>query len=109
MEKLDLKNKVSLILFNLGYLPGGNKLITTKANTTLKAIKSGLNLLNNKGKILVVFYPHKEGKKEATTVLNYLKKQKYPYLIKRNTDNLEAPFLLIIGSKNFDFKKNNLS
>ena len=94
--KLNLKNKVSLILFNLGYLPGGNKDITTKSSSTLKAIKHSLKLLNNKGKILIVFYSHKEGKKEANTILNYLKKHDYNYEIKRNTDNINAPYLLIL-------------
>ena len=94
--KLDLKNKVSLILFNLGYLPGGDKSITTTSSSTLKAIKGSLKLLNNKGKILVVFYPHKEGKKEEKKVLNYLKEHDFDYDIKRNTDNINAPYLLII-------------
>ena len=96
MDFLNLNGKVSLIIFNLGYLPGGNKNITTKATTTLKAIKKSLNLLNQKGKILVVFYPHIEGKKEANTVLNWLKNQNYNYFIKRNTDQENAPFLLVI-------------
>ncbi len=96
MDFLNLNGKVSLILFNLGYLPGGNKNITTKAPTTLKAIKKSLNLLNQKGKILIVFYPHIEGKKEANTVLNWLKNQNYNYFIKRNTDQENAPFLLVI-------------
>ena len=90
------KNKISLVLFNLGYLPGGNKSITTNHNSTLKAIKESLKLLNNKGIILAVCYPHEEGKKESKTILNYLNKNDIKYVIYRNTNNINAPFLIEI-------------
>ena len=90
------KNKISLVLFNLGYLPGGNKSITTNHNSTLKAIKESLKLLNNKGIILAVCYPHEEGKKESKTILNYLNKNDIKYVTYRNTDNINAPFLIEI-------------
>lgn len=94
-----LKNyngKISLILFNLGYLPKGNKSITTNHKSTILAIKNGLKLLNKKGMILVTCYPHEEGKKESNTILNYLKKNKIEHKIYRNTDNVSAPFLIQI-------------
>lgn len=93
------KNKISLILFNLGYLPGGNKSIITNHNSTLKAIKESLKLLNNKGIILVTCYPHEEGKKEAKTILDYLNKNNIKYIIYRNTNNINSPFLIKIKSK----------
>lgn len=98
MDKLlnDYKNKISLVLFNLGYLPNGNKDITTKANTTLNAIKSSFKLLNKKGIILVVCYPHEEGKKESKEIINYLGTNKINYKIYKNTDNINAPFLIEI-------------
>lgn len=90
------KEKISLILFNLGYLPGGNKNITTKHETTLIAIKKGLTYLNKKGIILVTCYPHIEGKKEASVILRYLDDNKILYKIYKNTDNDNAPFLIQI-------------
>lgn len=98
MDKLlnDYKNKISLVLFNLGYLPNGNKDITTKANTTLNAIKSSFKLLNKKGIILVVCYPHEEGKKEASVILKYLKKINISHKVYKNTNNDNAPFLIEI-------------
>ena len=60
--------KISVIMFNLGYLPGWNKNIMTNHKSTLKAIKNSLNYLNKKGIILVTCYPHEEGKKEAKEI-----------------------------------------
>lgn len=96
----DYQGKVSLILFNLGYLPGGDKKITTTLDSTLKAINQSLNLLNQKGKILIVIYPgHKQGKIEQEGIISWLEKQNHYYQIKRNTKNPEAPFLIIIEKK----------
>lgn len=96
----DYKGKISLVIYNLGYLPGGNKTITTNHKTTLKSVKKALDMLNNKGVILIVFYPHEEGKKEQETVLDYLDKHNINYVKYTNTNNVNAPFLIKI--------KNNL-
>ena len=90
------KNKISLVLFNLGYLPGGNKSIITNHVTTLNTIKKSIKMLNKKGIILVTCYPHKEGKKESSEIINYLNKNNIKYIIYRNTDNINAPFLIEI-------------
>lgn len=53
-------------IFNLGYLPGGDKSITTTAETTLKTFYKLLPYLRRNGFLLYVVYPgHEEGKKEA--------------------------------------------
>ncbi len=103
-EKIDtyLKEydkKISLVIYNLGYLPSGNKEITTNHKSTLESIKKAYNMLNNKGVILVTFYPHEEGKKEAKTVLNYLDKNNVNYVKYTNTINKNAPFLIEIRKK----------
>ena len=90
------KNKISLILFNLGYLPSSNKKILTKSTSTLNALKESFELLNNKGIILMVFYPHEEGKKEEKVVKDYLNKEKIKYNEYHNTDNVNSPFLIEI-------------
>lgn len=93
----DYKSKVSLVLFNLGYLPGGNKKITTNYKSTLKAIADSLELLNNKGVILVVIYPgHCEGLKESVEIKKYLKKNNILFKEYHNTDNETAPYLIEI-------------
>lgn len=94
------KNKISLIIYNLGYLPGGNKKIMTNHKSTIISIKNGLKLLNNKGIILVTCYPHKEGKIESKELINYLNQNSIKYVIYKNTDNINAPFLIEIYKKN---------
>lgn len=90
------KNKISLILFNLGYLPNGNKDITTNHISTLNALKKAQNMLNNKGIILIVLYPHKEGKKEEIEIKKYLIKNNINFNEYHNTNNVNAPFLIEI-------------
>ena len=91
------KNRIKLILFNLGYLPCGNKNITTNHKTTLDAVKNSFNMLSNDGLILIVFYPHPEGKLEAEYVIKYLNENNMNYKIYRNTSNEDAPYLVVIS------------
>jgi SAM-dependent methyltransferase len=63
---------VSLIVYNLGYLPGGEKTITTTKKTTLISIKNALPLLREKGAISLMCYPgHKDGKEEEEAILDF--------------------------------------
>ena len=97
-ENIDkyIKEKISLILFNLGYLPNGDKSITTKKESTIKALSKSINILNNKGIILIVIYSHKEGKEEEKEIRNYLKNNNIKYNEYHNTDNKIAPYLIEI-------------
>lgn len=53
------------VIFNLGYLPGSDKSIITKANTTLDAVCQGLNLLIKGGHVLITsYYGHLGGMEE---------------------------------------------
>lgn len=90
------ENKISLIIYNLGYLPGGNKKIMTNHKSTIISIKNGLKLLNNKGIMLVTCYPHKEGKIESREIINFLNQKNIKFVIYKNTDNINAPFLIEI-------------
>ena len=60
---------ISAGLFNLGWLPGGDKSITTLRETTLPAIRDAIDLLDHDGAILVAVYPgHEEGTAEGIAV-----------------------------------------
>ncbi len=64
--------QVSLILFNLGYLPCSDRRFTTQSETTLEALKKSLTLLDEGGIILMVIYPgHEEGMKEKRDLYVY--------------------------------------
>ena len=93
----EYKHNIKLILFNLGYLPCGDKSITTNHESTLKAVINGLDMLDNNGLVLIVFYPHPEGKLEAQVVLDYLKQNNINYKIYKNTPNNDAPYLVVIN------------
>ena len=52
------------VIFNLGYLPQGNKDLTTMRDTTIKTLNKLLPVLKMNGFIQMVVYPgHDEGKK----------------------------------------------
>ena len=97
----EYKSKISLIVFNLGFLPKGDKNITTNYKSTIKAIKNGLYLLNNKGHIVITIYPgHEEGKKESIEIEKFLKNNNnLSYKKYYNTDNEIAPYVIDIKLK----------
>ena len=92
--------KVSLVLFNLGYLPNGDKNITTNYETTIKAIEEAFKLIHKMGMILVVIYPgHENGKLESIKIHEYLKNNNINFIEYHNTDNDIAPYLIEIKKK----------
>lgn len=61
--------RVSAVMFNLGYLPGGDKRITTGAQTTLRALDQAMGLLRRGGLIsLLVYRGHPGAMAEANAV-----------------------------------------
>jgi len=66
--------RVKLIVYNLGYLPGGNKEITTQTATTLSSLQAALTLLAPGGAVSLTCYPgHPEGKREEEALLEVVK------------------------------------
>lgn len=63
------RESVSAITFNLGYLPGTDKALTTSPQTTLRALDAAKSLLKDKGVLLVTAYRgHDGGMEEANQV-----------------------------------------
>lgn len=61
--------RVAAIMFNLGYLPGADKKLTTQPDTTSVALISALTLLRGGGVLTIVVYPgHEGGGAEAAAV-----------------------------------------
>lgn len=99
-----IKDAVDVIMFNLGFLPGGDKTITTKTETTLIAIKDSLELLKSGGLLLIAVYVgHEEGEKEGKELMDFLSKlSKAQYgvmLHKVINRSSQAPYLLVIEKK----------
>ncbi len=62
----------ALIVYNLGYLPKGDKSFTTMASSTLTSLKKGADLIRPGGAICITCYPgHQEGKSEETAILEW--------------------------------------
>lgn len=56
---------VRAVMFNLGWLPGGDKRVTTRVHTTLAALEEALSLIAPGGIVTVCIYPgHEEGNRE---------------------------------------------
>ena len=95
---------VDCIMYNLGFLPGGDKSVTTMHETSLQSIKEGLQLLNNGGIMTICIYRgHNEGKKEESCILDYvvsLPKNKFGVMEHSFLNRSEvAPMLIVIEKK----------
>lgn len=68
-----VKEPICAGMFNLGYLPGGDKTITTLHQTSLQAMTAGIELLAPDGAILCAVYPgHVEGTVEGNLIEDFL-------------------------------------
>jgi predicted methyltransferase len=65
----DLHGRISAVMFNLGYLPGGNKALTTRVESTVTAIRSSLTLLRPGGIITIIAYPGHPGGDDETAAV----------------------------------------
>ena len=72
--KSRVPEKAAVIVFNLGYLPGGDKEITTHTESTLCALQAALELLRVDGLLCVtVYWGHPSGREEREAVLRWAK------------------------------------
>lgn len=94
---------VNGILFNLGYLPGGDKSIVTRKETTIQAVNDGLDLLDNEGIIVLVIYTgHPGGREERDLLLKMvadLDNKEYNVLNYKFLNQLNSPEVLAIKKR----------
>lgn len=70
-----VREPIGLIVFNLGYLPGGDKNLATSAQDTLTALQRAAEALTVGGLLSVTMYwGHEAGKKEREEVLAWAAK-----------------------------------
>ena len=68
---------VAAVMFNLGYLPGGDAIVTTRGDRTVTAITAALKLLRPQGVLTVIAYVgHAGGLEEAAAVERLLRELK---------------------------------
>ena len=66
------EKSASAVVFNLGYLPGGDHSVTTVADTTLEGLEAALRTIRPGGIVTVVMYDgHDEGAEEKAAVLEW--------------------------------------
>ena len=94
-------SSVDCFIYNLGFLPGGDKNITTNVNTTLESIEVALDLLKTNGLLLVAGYRgHAQGKLEEEAILDFcekLPKERFAVMYHSFLNRSKnAPILLVI-------------
>ena len=95
---------ISGAMFNLGYLPGGDRNIVTKPETTIISLQKCLDCLKKNGLItIVVYHAHMGGQEEKEKVLSFVKqleREKY-HILKIDFINQreDSPFLIAIIKK----------
>lgn len=69
-----VREEVTAIVFNFGYLPGGDHRIATNPQTSISAIQAGLSLLKVNGVMHLCIYSGGDtGYEERDTILSYVK------------------------------------
>jgi SAM-dependent methyltransferase len=65
--------RIAAVMFNLGYLPGGNRSLATRTDSSLRAIRSALGILQPGGILTAIAYTgHPGGSAEAVAVESLL-------------------------------------
>ncbi|HHW38371.1 MAG TPA: methyltransferase domain-containing protein [Bacillales bacterium] len=97
----EFHKKIKAAIFNLGYLPGGDKTIVTTPDSSVSAVKQLLTIMPAGGIIvIVVYHGHPEGQIERDQLIQYVRtidqKQaqvlQYQFLNQIN----HAPFVIAI-------------
>ena len=85
-ENMDVyaeEETVSCITFNLGYLPGGDHSVATRADSSKRAVESGLTLLKKGGLMTICIYSGGDtGFQERDAMLSFIRQlDPHKYLV----------------------------
>lgn len=101
-----VKEKVRCVMFNLGYLPGGDHSICTKGRSTIAAIRKAMDLLLVNGIIsIVVYYGGDSGFDEKEEVLKFIETidcRQFTVSKTEFVNQINCPPILICIEKLFD-------
>ncbi|KPB05574.1 class I SAM-dependent methyltransferase [Bacillus sp. CHD6a] len=101
---LEKQRKIKGAIFNLGYLPGGDKDIVTVPESTIQAVDSLLSVMEKEAVIvLVIYHGHPEGQVERDALLDYVTNlnQKKAHVLQYRFMNQinNPPFIIAIEKK----------
>lgn len=95
-----IQEPLAAAVFNLGYLPGGDKTLITQAETTWQGIKGALDLLSKSGLLLAVAYIGHPGGAEEYLLLKRelaaLPAHEYQTACLEMLNKEQAPVLFIV-------------
>lgn len=98
-----ISKQVNCVMFNLGYLPGGDHFLSTKFETTKTAINKSLNILKTGGIITIVIYHGKDsGNEEKDSLLSFvegLKQDNYKVMVTQFVNQVNNPPILVCIQK----------
>ncbi len=101
-----INEKLKAVMFNLGYLPGGDHSIGTKWESTIEAVKTFMGLLKVGGVIsIVVYYGGDSGFEEKDHVMEFFKTidcKQYTVMRVDFINQINCPPILICIEKHFD-------
>lgn len=90
-------------MFNLGWLPGADKHITTRRESTLAAVEAAISLLGKDAVLLVAVYPgHPEGRLEGEMLTEYfasISRFKLCATKVRIVNSPDSPFFFVLETK----------
>ncbi len=99
-----LHGHIRAVMFNLGYLPGGDRALTTTVETTMEAVQQAFHLLNIGGRISIVVYPgHTAGAVESEFLLKWCRSFPRDVAIavqyRRLNSSEKSPYLILIEKR----------
>ena len=101
--KIALEQSIQLIVYNLGYLPGGDKAITTQTQTTLESVDQAMKLIAPQGVVSITCYPgHQAGAEEEKALIQMaarLNPDLWHVLHHRRLNKISSPSLIFIQRK----------
>lgn len=101
--KNHIPGKIKAGVFNLGYLPGGDKTKTTLRETTRKAVTDAIDILDIDGILLIAVYPgHKEGELEGEMLEQMLSEySRFVYCVSKFKiiNSPTSPFFFMVERK----------
>lgn len=92
---------VTAVVFNLGYLPGGDRAVITRPDSTLAGLEQSLEILAAGGIVAITVYPgHDGGARECSALedrMNQLSPNRFHVWRMRQTNVTSgAPFFMLI-------------